>query len=93
MGERGQIGDEIDGDMPGVEQQEIADDAKVVTSHTGTQPLQAPRPTVELISVDGFSVPLAVIKEGIPMEQDALLIPELAAQNLLGDNVVLQGGR
>jgi hypothetical protein len=93
MGERRQIGDEIDRGMPGVEQQKVADDAKAVTSHAGTQPLQARRPTVEPISVDGFSVPLAAIKEGIPMEQDPLLIRKLAAQSLLGNNVVLQGGR
>jgi hypothetical protein len=68
MGKRRQIGDEIDRGLPGVEQQKIADDAKDVTSHAGTQPLQALRPTVEPISVDGFSVPLVVIKEGIPMD-------------------------
>ena len=93
MWERRQIGDEVDRATPGVEQQKIADDAKAVTSHAGTQPPQALRPTVELNSVDGFSVPLAVMKVGIPMEQDPLLIPELAAQSLLGNKVGLQGGR
>jgi hypothetical protein len=92
MGERRQIGDEIDRGMPGGEQQKIADDAKVVTSHAGTQSLQSLRPTVEQISTDGFSKPLAAIKEGIPMEQDPLLIPKLAAQSLLISNVVSQGG-
>jgi hypothetical protein len=92
MGKRSQIRDEIERAMPGLEEQKVADDSKVMTSHAGAQSLQALGPTVEQMAAHCFRAPLTLMKEGIPIEQDSGLVAKSAAQSLLGRNVSLQGG-
>ena len=66
--------DEVDLAMAGMEDQKVTNDSNSMTSHGWTQSFRALSPKVVRIFAYFFGLPLMLVKEGIPIEQDPGLV-------------------
>src|SRR5215469_9343334 len=89
MRERSQIRHETARALADMEEQEVADDPAMMTSHAGAQSPQAMGPVVERITFHCFRAPLTFVKEGIPIKQNPRLVGKLTTQRLFGRNISL----